>query len=566
MKLNKKFVFLIFIILALLVLWNRFENYKNEKIEKKDFVNYLITKNLLNSDLDSLVNYLFENTKLLMNLEKDIIINSEYNENAYNVYVINYDSLENSKLDDIGLFQKQELLEFGKSNFIAIPNNLILIDAYYLGFLMLDCYNESLAFYQALDEAERYLPDEELYSQHLLTMSSINSYLRINNYHDYKSESDKIVPTLDYAKFMNDLGLFDVFFPYFLTMISHELAHLEEGTSHTSGFFDFDNLVKKNLEIYKEELRADEIALETISVFLDIAVEDDRMQGAVTGLVNFCRAMRDIVIAETYSNFRNIDPEDLIVTLEQKSKISREDLELPFMYLERVEKGYPNDPPAMSRNEFMDFVGNLEKNGSSVAHRHLFKRCYEILSLIDSKINLRIGLFDQYLDLLSIENNQDTLIERLFLQPKFIELNISKEKLLSDIEEEFEFENAINYENNKIQIGYFKNEMGFIEIGGDVDNLNKIEIVLSTRDKNGELSEISIANIAFFLKLVANTFDDEDIGFKKGEEIFSYLRDIVGHYPTFTVKSEKHLFEIIPLNESSFFKIKILPNTAENNR
>lgn len=560
MKKNKRLIFLIVFVFGFLV-WNYISSSSNESKKKELFYSSLAQSKSIDIRYDSVVSKLFLKTIELMELDYEINLNKKYIPEKLNIYVLNFDSIAENSVQNLGLFKKEDLINLSKDNFVAIPPDIILIDGYYLSFLMLDGQNELMSYFQMIDEIEaEELNGDTLKLQELFsTRTSISTYLRINNYDVYKSTGEKPIAIDSIASYMSDLGMFEPYYAFLLPIISHELGHIKFNSQGVHGWIDFKSSIKKMTSIYKEEEKADSLGIATIAKFLE--QEEEKNGNAsfyVPQLINFCKTMRDVVLVETYQDFRNIEPQNFIVTLEQKSPMPEEFLDLPFNYVERVTKGYENSPPPMSKREFNDFLKKLNGSGSSIAHRHMFQRCQDILNLLEDKYGFHVNYLDSYLDLLSILEETDENTKELFIRDDLGELDISKEKVTYLLEQMLRFEEAINYENNKTEIGYFKNNLGYLELIGNPDNLNTVNLIMSTRNANGEMDmEVTIENIAIFIRFILNFFEDEEKGNLVAQKIFSVLREKEGHYPTFSEESEKYIFKITPMNESFFFKVNV---------
>jgi hypothetical protein len=321
------------------------------------------------------------------------------------------------------------------------------------------------------------------------------------------------------------------------------------------GWSDFKELLRSQLSVYKEEERADELAFKTVKSFLYKGLDKDR---DCTSLISFCRTMRNMVITDTYRDFRNMDPADLIVTLEQKKDLTDEDLQLPFHYFERVERGYENYLPAMTKQEFETFINKLYKSGSSLAHRHMLQRCQSILKIVDSVAETHISILDDYLDILSISKGDKKKEGSLFMnEVTDPNINLTKKKILNNLENEVNFHEAVNYKSNHIEIGFLRDSLGFIELHGDSTNLKYVSLVIKTRGKSGEIDETSVQNLAFYLRFIVNLYSDEKTGFLEAQRAHAKFRNAKGALPTFYVKADSNTIKFTPVNNSYFIRIEI---------
>jgi len=558
---KNKIYFLIFIFLpiAIIMLWNLFSNTKrvtpsNEVIS---ITEALYKAKAIDNNYDLFLNYSFKNALSEMNLKYHLNLNGNFRSDFLNVYVVNFDSLNN--IQKMGNLSVSEFSSFVRNNFVALPPNLIIIDTHFLSYLILNCYNELLSSLQATNSAiNQHFKDPADQTKFLTTQSAISTYLAIGNYNLYKSKDkrDLNIDSLAYLinKEITLAGEYKPFFIYLLPIISHELAHIKYHDKKAMGWVDFKELIRTQLSIYREEQRADNLSYATIRKYL---AENKDSSAFNLSLISFCRTMRNMVLTDTYNDFRNINPADLIVTLEQKQNLSDDDLKLPFHYYQRVASGYENTPPPMTEEEFNKFLSDLNKSGSNLAHRHMFQRCKSIINIVEDNLKTPITFLDSWVQLLSVYKLGKGYTDSLFIDDSLENCDISKSKVLNHLENDLLIKNAVNYPNNKTQICFLKNGGGYVELHGNDENLKKVVLVIDTRGKNGDMDSNSVINLAFMIRFVANLYESDAEGMQKASEAHALLRNPNGNLPTFVVKCKNNnIIKYTPLNQSFYVKIE----------
>ncbi len=557
MSRSTKFGILLLLIVAVFATWNLFlkDKNQNEKIAVGLYESKTLTHNY-----DSFLRYCFNETIKEMKLPYRINVNGRFNKNNLNIYVVNFDSLK--KTTQLGFLSIQEFRNFAENNFIAIPPNMVVIDNFFLSYLILNCFNEEMGFYQAANLAvsQKFKSMDDL-TDFMALHSAIGTYLSINNYNLYKSKRKDEISIDSLANRLINSGVgdssyYESYIIYLLPIISHELAHIKYHDNKQMGWVDFKKLLNNQLSVYREEQRADELSYQTIKNYLENNRNRQR-PSMPHPLISFCRTMKNMVLTDTYHGFRGIDPENLIVTLEQKEGLTKEELQLPFQYIERVARGYENAPPPMTEEEFHTFLLDLNKSGSNIAHRHMLQRCRSIMAIAESKMGAHMRLLDGYLKLLTVNSDNKHDTDSLFLDNSLTPSHLTQTKVLNYLRSQVNFRHSINYENNHIQIGFLANNGGYIELhGADTNNLTKVVLVVNTRGQDGSLDTTSVKNLTFFMRFTANLFDDDNTGLKKGLEAHARIRNKSHDLPTFFMNSGDNIIKFTPLNNSTFFRVE----------
>lgn len=556
---------ILFLVTALLVWqvvgWNKNKN--------PDIAGALMESKGIDTSYDSFIKHSINLTLAEMKLNYKLNLNQEFRKDYLNIYVVNFDSLDSTR--KIAGLSYKEFASFAKDNFIALPPNLIIIDKYFLSYLILNCYNETIAFYQALDYATR----EQILNganpnEILQTHSAIATYLSIGNFNWFKNKDpqaisiDSLAVTIVREVVSDTIGRKDVlrdFVTYLIPITAHEIAHIKYNDNKTMGWSDFKELLQSQLSVYKEEERADDLAFKTVRNFIKQSSDIDR---DCTSLISFCRTMRNMVITDTYRDFRNMDPADLIVTLEQKRELTDEELQLPFQYFQRVERGYENSLPAMTEEEFDSFIKKLYKSGSSLAHRHMLQRCQALLNIVDSATDSHVRILDSYLDLLSISKGDTKKEDSLFMdEVSDASIHLTKKKVINKLENQVVFYKAVNYKNNHIEVGLLKDSLGYIELHGDSTNLNYAVLVIKTRGKDGWIDEAAVGNMVIFIRFIANLYTDQNEGFLAARHAYAQFRNEKGALPTFYMQADSNTIKYTPVNNSFFIKVEVFkkPNS-----
>lgn len=555
MKKRGIFVILILLLVGGLLIWNLvFDNKSESEIIGKAIAPLKITDTGYNAFLE----YSLQKAIKAMNLHYKINLNKPYQEDQLNVYVVDFGKMP--KNEKIGKLTHDEFASYIQGNFIAIPPNLILIDKYFLSYLILNCYNEELAYDQATIYAftHKFKTTADM-NEFLQTSSAIATYLSLGNYYGYlthdKSELnvDSLAGLIINNRDTSEIA-YQQFYIYLMPILTHELVHILKHNKEAMGWIDIKSMVNKQLSDQKEEKEADDLSLRVIKKYINESKDNPQRFQA---LINFCRTMRNMVLSDTYKDFRGFAPANLVVTLEQNQDLTPEELRLPFHYFQRVARGYENAPPPMSEEEFKSFIKTMNASGSSQSHRHMFQRCNGILDIIRAQTHAPIHFLDTYLTLLSVNTTDKKATGKLFVDDSLQASHLTRFKELKLLERNLVEKKAINFENNKIRILFFKNGSGYIELHGEENNLTKAVLVISTRGKNGELDETAVSNLVCMARFIANQYDNESEGLQKGLEAHALIRNKEGALPTFMMNSNNNIIKVTPMNESYYVRIEV---------
>ena len=272
-NMNKKVLFsLIISIIGSICFWQFIENSEsyltksNEETYKK-----LEANGILDHQTDIFLKGLFSQVAQFMDIESKIIINGPYDKQAFNVYTIDFNKLENTpSVQQPSFFQRDDFINFATNNFVAVPPNIIFIDQYFLNSMLLDCYNVTLSYSQL---AGPYITGRKIFNQtkatdEALTENAKATYLRLSNIENNKIRStDSSIN--NFGEFDNNLPTSKLYLGYFLPIISHEIAHLlnkDYGAFNASFIVNFTDRFKTNKfrTLKLEEELADKIMLDTI--------------------------------------------------------------------------------------------------------------------------------------------------------------------------------------------------------------------------------------------------------------------------------------------------------------
>lgn len=278
-----------------------------------------------------------------------------------------------------------------KLNAIAIPPNTIAIDHKFISRLILSIFNDTAGLVMTLSETEK-LDDAEKVMSLSSTRGAISTHLQLSNLrNDITTEepdrsSDVLAP--DIARIWSTLnGDAELFYFGIAPIIAHEIAHLEAGKL---GSFDISDIDLRNWLIRAEEDRADSASLEIIQRQLSAYSEMPSLGLlAAQPLVSLSKLMRDIVLVNTFRDFRGLQSEDLFVTFSHKA-CSEVPEDATFRDLNRVVFGDMSDPPILTREEFTTLRGRFLGGDRRHSHSHNMARALKISYAASSGLNYRL--------------------------------------------------------------------------------------------------------------------------------------------------------------------------------
>lgn len=521
----------------------------------------LIASGAIDRRYDELIRHVFSETMKEMNLLTKININSKYEKSKLNILVINFQLLNGERIAN---WSHAEFLNIAKDNFVAIPPNTILIDHAYLSFLILSSFNKQAAFIQGIDLANidsttGKIENPEIFQIH----AAVSTLLSMGNYKWYKNNigHNEAIATDQIAAIMGKVFMAEEpnevikkhWFLFFLPLVSHEIAHLEYCSAPISGWFDFKEYIQNILPAYAEEKKADAVMQDVVS---KVVAKD---KGVMTALpiIHFCQTMRNVVLVNAYDSFRNQRAEDLIITLEQKEKLSQKLRALRFDHIDRLARGYENPPPPMTEQEFYLFVKKFKEIGSNLTHRHLLHRCESLLQAIELSQKIDLNFNKKYLNILNVDNDTDTLFSQLFVEPlPKLTTGLSLSKIMDGLSKEVRVLPAINHINNKITLVFFNDGLGYLELAGDTADLAKISFIIrkpfplvaSTKESVRHLGRLAM----FFLNC------HQRPSMEIINKLMNALRGKRINIPApFSIVADKNAMRFIPQNDSDYLRINV---------
>lgn len=489
------------------------------------------TSILMNNN-NILIRHTFSNVAHLMGIERKISINSQFNKEEINIFIIDFDELKNKKQDKkIGKFSSDKFINLCRENFIAFPPNLVVIDGNFLDFLSLEAYNYSIAAIQArmfVESPDQFGYDEIPYSltNMLDKLEAYNTLMRINNYKMYKDKSENDFKDSTYtwvSNYINQAARIGYTFledslnnvemsigtiqnrridgswtnedtiispvlvghsAFFVPIVAHELSHLKLHKSISGQYLSPNQVFRQISSKYEEENEADSLAILVTNKY--IWQNSIAMSSVIQNIIGFCKTMRDIVLIETYDGFRQIELENLFVNQEmgiKNKEVSEFVSDDPF---ENATFIYRVNPPIPTEQEFNLYSKELDKRGSNIVHRHLLARCKTIIDSLDENFGAHLDkIFEPYLGFVENKESNSNFSRELYTGKSFknglgITINIV-ENNLSDM---LYFEDAINYQYNGVKIGKLLLGIGYVEIHSDTrtDEVKFVKYVFNNRN------------------------------------------------------------------------------------
>lgn len=494
---NKSLFSIIIFIIGCICFWQFSE--KSAPFSTKsnaDTYKKLEAHGILNHQTDILLYGLFSQVVEIMGIGTKIIINGPYNKNAFNVYTIDFNKLENTpSIQKVSFFQRDDFINFTANNFVAVPPNTIFIDQYFLNSLLLDCYNVTLSYSQL---AGPYISGKKIFNreeatEEALTENAKATYLRLSNIENYKARStDSLID--NFGEFDNDLLTSKIYLCYFLPIISHEIAHLisdNYGAFNASSIANFADKFKEHFfgKLKLEEEKADTLMLATIENYFKTNYKTKPFPPKrgieLVQVAGFIKYMRDLVLYDSFQEFRGISAKDHLIQVVHRPVWEWDNKEgnKSFIDHDRVQSASLLPPPFITKIEFRNIMNRIKRKGSSVHHRHIFIRSYDILRILSDIDDISfVNAIQPYYNLLSLSEEELNTSNRRDVNESFEKY---KTKLLTSLSDHIgKFEKTITYDDNECLVGFLKDNTGFIELLCSGDGSVQCRLILKTSDKN----------------------------------------------------------------------------------
>jgi hypothetical protein len=587
---------LIIIILSAICLLVVFQFYygKKQQIERlyKKFYLELKSSNILDDRFNPVMKNIFTDIKNKMGIDKKVLVNSMYKNDSLCVYIYNHRTvkraIENKSLSD----RTAKILAASFDNFTALPPNIVLIDSKFLGLLLLLNYNSQLGIAQAIpDSIPSDFSNRARYIKESHTLNIIDNYLRFANIEAYRdenrwySELDSIFTVMarvfagleTKTKNITEIVSSNIFVPYFLTIVSHELAHLEIESNEIRGWDSLDDYIQNipYMHIQQEERKADEIAFQLINKTLSGSSDSINIQSLfyIQGVIEFAETLRDLVLVEIFDGFHGLKAKDVLFYVEEKYPLDENLKSLSFVNAERVEVAIWREAPIMTKDELEDIIKRLKQKGSSLTHQHLLLRGREILQIARDKITFIPDTFYGYDKLLTTsfasENALEEIVsalhdeEVLAMQRKETfpsrGLGINISDIISPFKgfeppfKEFELTEALPINGQRTWVG--KSGNSYIEIWGSDDNINK---AIYTRhfipQRSDEEKALDMMHTLIFLLIFVPELNQNEILNLHAEFMDGFFK---GFHPTIKWRINGKGVIMSTINESQFFRISV---------
>ncbi len=388
-------------------------------------------------------------------------------------------------------------------NALALRPNLILVDARLLDFL-------SVALNNALTATTAHLLKEGFYAdvmRNAMAQASYADFADIEEFFKPGSVADgspiwKLAEqSLEtYQRMSNEKGPLgslknSYFVVVFAILLEHEIAHLDGGgTPHWA--FRIKSVVEQAAAsmVYREELRADRIALDRVTRMMEMfriwsrsnpSELDEYFEDPFFGnlpLIAYAGFLRDLALYDGLQGFRGLAARDLALSFLHRNCEEEPGLELlGFNAQDRILAAGRKSLPILTEEEFSILRSRLANADLSQTHRHNFVRAEEVLA--------RIKLLPQFID---VENPRQSDYINALLQNKpslaFIDKSpfipipgtdmnhiVDKAKLWMKLEP------AVMCPLERCYVGHFPNGDGFVEVIGTATQLSDLRFVYNMR-------------------------------------------------------------------------------------
>jgi len=611
---KKRFYTLLVLSFLLLFIWNRVDKYSFVENEYRNLY-FLLEKNqFIDYSFDKFIENIFIKTLELMELNKELNVNKPYNVNNINIYIINYsDVIRNDKVLKKTSLGFKDALILAKNNFLTLPPNVILIDNFFLSSLILESHNE-LAYFVSLLRGDA-TPGELTHTENAVRVNGIRTHHRLTNLEDYLLNYDSSVIVKDARELANlttnpkvfdniaewianamekvgeknidienikkifsltekDKRYFEGFiFSFMIPILTHEIAHIKQDSFGAYNLFSLSTTLSYYINKFSQDVEdeADKEAIKYTKQYFDqLYEENDKNFESHFGLhiqqlTGFLGYFRDLVLFNTFHNFRGLSAKDILTTIIPKGipELKPEEKKLSLISFERVKMAYMNNVelPILTESEFKEIYSKLRESGSSLTHKHLLFRMEPIVQMIESYLSNHISygnvvVLEPYLKYLKSINKKE-LMQLFDVQMIKEGTGLTFKQVTAGIEELFVFEKAVNYKKNLAKVGFAKSGNCFLEIVGPEDNIIKAKLIIRLNDNSGK---VLIDNVLIYNLFVNNCSPlykpDESTDYFKSLSSKSLLLLKSGYSPFFIEEDVNNIIQFRTLNFSPYFVIE----------
>jgi hypothetical protein len=547
--------------------------------KKNDPFKSLSQTNLIDNRFDNFLTSMFSNASHILSLDKEIIVNDEFNKDAINIYAVNFHKNNVRERSILGE-RYSNFKSLVKGNIIAFYPNIIVIDIHYLSFLIIESHAETFKYFDhfsphydystlealmtltRINRFRSYLTNDSKFTigeENGTKLDSLASFIvnsdfnsnKIFNFPSIQSVSDSTFFTKE-AKSLNDLHNI-----FFLFISLHELSHLIY--DHSTSFPSIISYKVKKLANPKfEEIRADSIAFNALYKYLEINQADIFYNIGFANLIDIIEIYRDIVIAESLPELRGINLTNLLITIEEDTSSG---MELSYGNIAGVKKAHKEWFPSLTFSEYQDFKKKAFENGGGKSHTHIFQRSDKILNIIEKIFGAKpVYVFEPYFDIFELFISGDE--SSLFLRHIDGAIPISAEKIIEFIKPHAIIDTAYNFRNNHTLIFFLYNNLGFIELVLNPENegsFKYLKIVCTyDYDENGIVTKETLHSAYLLFGLQKLMFKQND---SQKEKLFS------SKYMEFYSNNKMHLVEDADfatikfrhLNNEKYYVAELLP-------
>ena len=505
-------------------------------------------------------------------------INKPFNENDINIYVVDFRKLQ-QKADALPTGLRNRVvntISVFENNFTCLPPNTIIIDEFFFSNLFVESFNESMAFTEFSVSTGSFTNRYHI-NKIGSNIQAINSYRRFGNLELFSKFDDDSFSFTGFLKKINFAVpnddklkdyLHNIAFPFFLPLLAHEFAHLENPSNVKNTIID-----KTKIQIFghqdkrmrAEEDRADLRANKVISDYLS-------MQGNPIGsfestfkhimLLGFTRYMRDWLLYRSLDGLRGVSARDYLFEIRSKAEnaLGAKNIDHSFIDLDSVDSARLLPFPIMTQEEHEAVLAKMFSDSAAKHHSHILLRLEKIVdgipnnslkemgkaNILEFSIHLMANRINDYSELYHVKPDTATTIET------------SEIKTMISNWEQCGFGRAVNFSCNGCEIAVFKNTVGFVELYDKGGRLCKMHFVQQVPDfKGNEVLYIkSSAQYMGMLKLVLEKFqvsDPDKIVYKT----MSYLRSKHRFFPRVNYQCSKGKIECGYLNNSNMMYINL---------
>jgi hypothetical protein len=320
------------------------------------------------------------------------------------VLIIDGKKLAGVRTENAGV---QRLLPRVADNVLAIPPATIVFDKSVIAALLVSAFNDQLGMLQGVEAAKALGAGASPEAMHAAaaTFGAVSDFLRYRSIRNERENFDPsqsngaLAPVIMQA--MSGTKGIDVgrMLPMFTMMLApivlHEIGHLRRSVAGTYEQALGSALAAATLSLIRqEENAADDFAVERMRLVVKKKYVERRGNYPILAMelqsaISTVKHMRDQVMVDTFTGFRGLNAEDLLVEIEHRDCNERKGLDqASFNNPDKIRSASYGRLPLLTRAEFDDARSRIQRRIANGTHSHHFTRGDRFLAVIESEAQM----------------------------------------------------------------------------------------------------------------------------------------------------------------------------------